>query len=365
MKARYEQACGRKQRSKLISEAEEMTGLTRKYVIKWLNGTIFHRRHKGRGSTYSPDARKTLREIWKLHGRMCPLYLHARMKHAIQDYIAATKRILSQPIIDELLRMSVSTIERAVKPFRQGKRRPTKRSGSAALRNQIPAGPCLPDPSIPVGILQVDTVALCGGNMSGDFFYILVVTEITTQWTAFYPCWNRSAAATIQALKHIFEHLPFEPRIIHTDNGPEFINYHLPVFLAENYPNVIHTRSRPYRKNDNCRVEQKNYSIIRELFENRRFDDLSQYEALVKLCDDWSRYNNFTVPCRTITSKTRKPGSATAYTFHFDEPRTPFERLNEILPQPPPEHVNAILLRADCLRRLNHLYNTQNTLAGR
>ena len=87
------------------------------------------------------------------------------------------------------------------------------------------------------------------------------------------------------ALKHIFESLTFTPDVIHVDNGGEFINNHLLEFLKTYYPNVLFTRSRPYHKNDNHRIEQKNGSIIRSLFGDLRFDDFNQYQALTELCD--------------------------------------------------------------------------------
>lgn len=360
MQARYRKAQSRKLRSSLIHEAMAMTNLSQKYVINLLNGRVFHRRRKGRRKTYSPEARKTLPKIWSKLGHPCTLYLHARIKESIQDYIEDSKRKIPQPVIDEMLRMSPATMERIIKPHRLGVRYRNKRSGLAALQHQIPAGPSSPEPRFEPGHLDIDTVALCGGDLRGDFFWVLVVTDVATQWTDYCPCWNKSAWAITQALEHILKRLPFKVLSIHSDNGSEFFNKILERFLAEQYPNLKRTRSRPYCKNDNCRVEQKNCSQVRDLVGDLRFDDPTQYEALFDLFKDWAALHNFSTVCRKLISKTLKPGSLTAYDKHYDTPKTPAERLAEIIPLPPHEHINAITLRRSCEKRLDQLYRTQH-----
>lgn len=364
LKLSYAKAKTRKQRSKILDIAEAATGRERKYLNKLLLGLRHHRKRTGRSKTYSKESGKILIKIWLKVGQPCTLYLHARIKEVVQDYIEAIKPI-PQPIVDELLKMSTSTMERLIRPHRVSGRRYNKRSGIAALRNQVPAGPSAPEPRFTPGFLDADTVSLCGGDPRGDHFWILSVTDVATQMTWCCPCWNCGAATTVQAFQHILEQIPFKIYSLHTDNGGEFFNYHLQKFLAEKYPDVKRSRSRPYNKNDNCRIEQKNYSFVRRFFGDLRFDDLSQYDDLVKLCDAINLYNNFTVPSLKLLSKTRKPGSYTKYNKRYDTPITPWERLNELLPQPPHEHVNAIAQLAFCEKLLKHLYTTQKSQAGR
>ncbi len=251
---------------------------------------------------------------------------------------------------------------RILRLHRFGPRLGNKRSGGkASLAAQIPAGP---------GILQVDTVALCGGDIRESFFWILHVTDAATQWGALAPCWNRGAEATANALAHLLEQLPFPPKAIHVDrdapepkakgHGSEFLNHHLLAFLKTHHPDVRLTRSRPYRKNDNNRIEQKNGSVVRALFGDLRFDDHAQLAPLTALCDQWSLLHNLAIPCRRqVTHHRHVTSRGITHTRAFDRPQTPWQRLNALRPQPPPPfgaHPNdTSTLRLPSLRCTFHL----------
>ena len=187
MRRRYAKARTRADKTKLIDEAIKMCNLSRKFVIRLLNGSYRYHPHCGRAPTYSQESRRTLVRIWLAMGQMCPLYLHAVMDSAIRDY-AEAKASIPEAIADELRRMSVSTITRIIRPHRLVTNKANKRSGSkAALAAQIPAGPGRLDETGEPGVLQVDTVALCGGDMRESFFWIVHVTDAATQWTACAP----------------------------------------------------------------------------------------------------------------------------------------------------------------------------------
>ena len=235
MKARYAKAKTRKERSALIDEAVAMTHYSRKYVIRLLNGSRRHRKHRGRKPSYSRDAHQLLIRIWRAEGYMCPLYLKSIIESAIRDYEELGHDV-PPALADELTRMSASTMYRILRPHHI-RRAPNKRSGNkASLAAQIPAGPGALEETGEPGILQVDTVALCGGDMRESFFWILHVTDAATQWGALAPCWNRGAEATTNALAHLLEQLPFPPKVIHVDrnapepkakgHGSEFLNHH-------------------------------------------------------------------------------------------------------------------------------------------
>ena len=247
MKARYAKAKTRKERSALIDEAVAMTHYSRKYVIRLLNGSRRHRKHRGRKPSYSRDAHQLLIRIWRAEGYMCPLYLKSIIESAIRDYEELGHDV-PPALADELTRMSASTMYRILRPHHI-RRAPNKRSGNkASLAAQIPAGPGALEETGEPGILQVDTVALCGDDMRESFFWILHVTDAATQWGALAPCWNRGAEATTNALAHLLEQLPFPPKVIHVDNGSEFLNHHLLAFLRTHHPDVRLTRSRPYQQ---------------------------------------------------------------------------------------------------------------------
>lgn len=363
MKLRYAKAVKRHERSALISEAVLMTGFSRKYVIRLLSGNRSYRKHKGRRPIYSKGARDRLVRIWLAMGQLCPKYLHAVMPKALQDYAEASAEI-PPSIADELLRMSASTMERILRRHRfNHPRAANKRSGAkATIAAQIPAGPGALEETGEPGILQIDTVALCGGDLRESFFWILHITDAATQWDGLAPCWNRGAEATTRALAHLLERLPFPPKVIHVDNGSEFINHHLLAFLNTHHPELRITRSRPYHKNDNHRIEQKNGSIVRALFGDLRFDDYTQLPALTELCDQWSTLHNYAIPCTRQIAKTRRTDTpGLRYRRTIDTPRTPYERLCEHLPLPPPPPINAIQLRRTCERTLKRLFMTQHS----
>ena len=186
MKARYAKAKTRKERSALIDEAVAMTHYSRKYVIRLLNGSRRHRKHRGRKPSYSGDAHQLLIRIWRAEGYMCPLYLKSIIESAIRDYEELGHDV-PPALADELTRMSASTMYRILRPHHI-RRAPNKRSGNkASLAAQIPAGPGALEETGEPGILQVDTVALCGGDMRESFFWILHVTDAATQWGALAP----------------------------------------------------------------------------------------------------------------------------------------------------------------------------------
>lgn len=147
MRLLYAKAKTKKERTFLIDEAIAMMHCSRKCVIRLLNGSHHYRKHRGRKSSYSPEARKFLVQIWRAEGYICPLYLRSMIENAIQDYKELGYTVPPE-VADELKRMSASTMNRILRPYRI-QRTPNKRSGSkAALAAQIPAGP---------GTLQVDT----------------------------------------------------------------------------------------------------------------------------------------------------------------------------------------------------------------
>jgi len=174
----------------------------------------------------------------------------------------------------------------------------------------------------------VDTVALCGGDMSGSLFWILAQTDRLTQWTQCHAVWNRGAAATKSALCDAEKAFPFPVTEMHSDSGYEFMNSHVLAYARERRKPLVFTRSRPGNKNDNARVEQKNGSVVREYFGYERIDRLELQTDMERLCSRISLYNNLFRPCKRIVSKIKKP-NAHGYVKRYDRPRAPLERVIE------------------------------------
>lgn len=229
----------------------------------------------------------------------------------------------------QVLGMSASTLERMLRAHpREAPRRRNRRSGANAVASCVPCVPGEANAPVAPGDTQVDTVALCGGDMSGNFFWIMTQTDRLTQWTQCHAVWNRGAAATKSALGDAGKAFPFPVTDMHSDSGNEFMNAHVLSYARDRETPLVFTRSRPGNKNDNARVEQKNGSIVREYFGYERIDRIELQTDMDGLSTRISLYNNFFRPCKRIVFKAKKP-NAHGYVKRCDKPRTPLERVIE------------------------------------
>jgi hypothetical protein len=173
---------------------------------------------------------------------------------------------------EKLLRASARTLDRLLEPLRvQGDRRSLTRPGTL-LRQQIPIRGSVWEEG-KVGWLEVDTVALCGGSVAGEFVWMVDGVDYATTWVEVRAMWGRGQAGTLAALQDLEAHLPFALLGLDSDNGGEFLNYHVLRWLQQRPRPVFMTRSRPYKKDDNAHVEQKNWTHIRQWFGYERHDN--------------------------------------------------------------------------------------------
>jgi hypothetical protein len=203
-----------------------------------------------------------------------------------------------------LLAASTATIERKLRPVRPKyapKGLATTRSGSF-LRENIPIKTSSWNESVP-GHLEVDTVAHCGDSMAGDFIYTLDVVDIATGWNALAAIWNKSETAVKAATGRIEAGLPFPILGWDSDNGSELLNRLMYKYFSERPVPVIFTRCRPYRKNDQAHVEQKNWSRVRQLLGYRRLDKPRLVPLINSLFSDWCLLNNFFMPSFKLAQK--------------------------------------------------------------
>jgi len=329
----------KKARTAFLDRLTGCLGINRKYLIKLLRGKRRYKPHRGRPPAYTPAAAALLASLWRAAGMPCAQYLRPMLAKLARDY-AALGNPVDPGALAQVSRMSASTIGRRLDAPRAGlPSRRNKRSGANALKRAIPEIPGSQLPGERPGACQADTVALCGGDMSESFFYIATLTDTATQWFECAPSWNRGSAATSRAMRSIRERLPFVITHLHPDNGSEFINTLFVNELRKAVPGVELSRSRPYRKNDNCRIEQKNGSVIREYFSDIRFDLHSQQDALEAVCRDIALFTNLFRPCKKLVSKERKDVRGVKYTKRYDSPRTPAERLCEMLPATDPKRI--------------------------
>lgn len=318
-------------RTKLLNEICDLTGLHRKSLIRMLNRD--HRRkkqHRGLKPKYQYEQiLPILKTIWLGSDQICSKKLHAAIPQWLPFYE------IENGNLDDFLRLqlfsiSPATIDRILKKVRV-KIKHKKFCGTKPgkiLKNQIPVKVHHWDSNQP-GFLEADTVAHCGNHIDGDFVWSITLTDIHTTWTENRAVWNKGADGVVKMIKDIEIGLPFKIMGFDCDNGSEFLNYHLIRYFC-NRPKelmVQFTRSRPYHKNDNAYVEQKNWSHVRQLFGYDRFDN----PILVNLMNDlyqteWSLYQNHFIPTMKCVKKEK---INSRYRKHFDKPKTPYERLME------------------------------------
>jgi hypothetical protein len=182
------------------------------------------------------------------------------------------ERRIPAEVREKLLAASGRTLDRLLEPLRlQGARRSLTRPGTL-LRHQIPIRGSVWEEG-KAGWLEVDTVALCGGSVAGEFVWMLDGVDYATTWVEVRAMWGRGQAGTLAALRDLEASLPFELLGLDSDNGGEFLNHHVLSWLQKRPRPVFMTRSRPYKKDDNAHVEQKNWTRIRQWFGYERHDN--------------------------------------------------------------------------------------------
>ena len=371
---------GSAKRTRILDEVCETVGYTRKYVIKLLTGNLRYKERKGRGKTYSDHALANVRRLWEAVGCPCTTYFVAELPRIVREYDESIALIKPREDMAAILAMSASTLDRAfkglprIKPFvvkanrRSGLNRPLLDAIECKSGEEVMA--C----NVKPGNTQIDTVAHCGGDMSGSFFWTLTQTDRLTQWTEITPTWNRGMYNTVEALNRLEGRFPFPVTAEHEDNGPEFIN-HAMAEMQCGRKGIAVSRSRFYRKNDNAHVEQKNGSIVRELFGELRLDCLDLKDELMRLETEWSDYCNFFRPTKMIVAKIKKPdGKGYIRKYQEGGPRTPYQRVLEsgVLSEEKAaaltaryRRLNGVQLYQKIVRRLKRILNRQEVLRDR
>ena len=273
---------GREHKRKLIDEAMALLGYHRKAAIRALRAEAPAAGigvKTGRPREYDPvELRPVLRAIWSAANYPCGRRLAGMMADWVSSYEAHEKSV-SADVREQLLAASPRTLDRLLRPLRVQARRPSLTRPGSLLRQQIPIRGSVWEDNKP-GWLEVDTVALCGGNAAGDYVWMLDAVDYATTWVSTRAMWNRGQDGTLAALTDLEQCLPFLLLGLDSDNGGEFLNYHVLAWLQKRSRPVFMTRSRPYKKNDNAHIEQKNWTHVRQWFGYERHDN---YEVVDRL----------------------------------------------------------------------------------
>jgi hypothetical protein len=281
LRRRY-QSAGLEHKRKLLDQAQELLGYHRKSAIRALRAVPTTRGpwiRAGRPRDYEPAVLLPfLRPIWQATDYACGRRLVAMLPEWVPAY-EQHERSLPEEVREKLLSASGRTLDRLLEPLRlQEGRRCLTRPGTL-LRHQIPIRGSLWDDENP-GWLEVDTVALCGGSVAGEFVWMVDGVDYATAWVEVRAMWGRGQAGTLVALQDVEASLPFSLLGLDSDNGGEFINHHVLKWLQKRPQPVFMTRSRPNKKDDNAHVEQKNWTHVRQCFGYERHDNPEVVEPI-------------------------------------------------------------------------------------
>jgi len=324
---RYAEIKGKKRKGAFLDEYCAVTGHGRKHAVATLNGR--NRRgakRRGHPRKFSTEAAKLLAKAWKLAGMPCGKLLHP----VITAHVESLRRHggVDGDAAAEVLGMSASSMDRLLRRCKPlGGRRWGRRDSLGEHRRKIGLKTDVwpKDAQMLAGWVEVDTVAHCGGSMSGSFAWTLTSCDVATQWIEMRPAWNKGAAAVCDALKESFGAMPFKVLGVNTDNGPEFLNAHLAAEFPWLCPGAVRSRSRPYVKNDNPYVEQKNGHAVRRILGYGRIDREDALGAIRDLLVAESLYRNlFRATFRLIEK--HRDGSRWVKRFE-KKPKTPSQRI--------------------------------------
>jgi len=330
IKKRYKKAC-KGDKKLILNEFCEVCGFNRKYAIRLLNTKkqIIKKRLKPGPKVvyYEPELLNALKTIWLVTDQMCSKRLVAALPLWLPFYEKNHTK-LSEQSIKKLNEISASTIDRLLKPTRikYSSKGMTGTKPGRLLRNQIPIRTDTWDISEP-GFMEADTVAHCGNSLAGSFVWSLTLTDYYSGWTECRATWNKGAVGVVDKIKDIEKNIPFVLKGFDCDNGSEFLNYHLLRYFQEHTNVIQFTRSRPYKKNDNAHVEQKNWTHVRQLFGYDRLDNIDLIDKMNSLyANEWSLLGNYFGPTLKLIEKTRINSK---YKRKYDKPKTPYQRLIE------------------------------------
>lgn len=327
IRPRYLKA-GRAQKGLILDQFVAATGYHRKYAIHLLkNGSSRDPRRSRKGQTkYGPAVVQALVQLWKACDSICSLRLHPFLPEMVEVLERTGELVLEPEVKALLLQMSVATIDRKLQPARrQLKHRglSTTKPGSL-LREQIPIRTFADWDDARPGFTEMDLVAHCGQTARGEYVISLSVVDITTGWWEARATPYRSQVRVFSALEVVRQRLPFPLLGIDSDNDAAFINAHLLRYCQQEQ--ITFTRCRPYKKNDQAHIEQKNWSVIRRLVGYDRLEGEEATAALNAVYDLLRLWNNFFQPSVKLIEKERHGAKVRK---KYDQAKTPYQRVLE------------------------------------
>lgn len=358
----------KKVKTQLLNDFCEFTKYDRKYALQLLNNPVpakWKRYHK-RKKIYDQTVIEPLLILWRASNEICAERFQPFIPILLPKLVELGELEISSEVKKKLLQISIGTVKRIVRTTKRRSKlkiRGTTKPGSI-LKKQIAIRYGRWTDSDP-GWCETDTVAHCGDNVGGEFIYSLDVIDICSGWSEQAAIWGKGEMATRERMDVIRKRLPFKLLGLDPDNGSEFINWQMLRYCKKHAINL--TRSRPYHKNDNAHVEQKNYTAIRQLVGYHRLDRKEQQTMLNDLyANEWRLYLNFFQPTMKLKIKI-KDTATTRIKKKYYEAKTPYQRLMEhprisqeqrTVLKSVYESLNPFVLQAEIRRKLELLKKT-------
>jgi hypothetical protein len=318
------------EKQKILDEFTGATGYHRKYAIRVLKNQRPVQKHLNRKTKtyktiYRGEVLQALEQIWEIYGQICSKRLQPLLPEAIKVLERCQEIELSKNTKELLLKISSASIDRCLRPVRIKSPHGLSTTKPGTLLKQSIAVRTFTEWSTEKpGFMEIDLVAHCGESVAGQFLNTLTCTDVCTGWTDITGLMHRSKEAVCDAVRLMRERLPFPLLGIDSDNGTEFINELLYSYCLDE--KITFTRSRPYQKNDQAHVEQKNWSVVRRTVGYDRWETQSELSLLESIYDDLRLYINFFQPSFKLIAKQRV-GNRTIK--QYDVPKTPYQRVLE------------------------------------
>jgi hypothetical protein len=318
----------RAERSKLLTEMREVTGLHRKSLLRLMHMPSLERaprRRRFRRRRYGAAVAEVVQVVWESLDYVCAERLTPALLPTARQ-LAQWEELVLTPEVEAALRtISRATVQRLLQHFQQDTPKLPRRKPQPPNRllRDVPMERLWWATSTP-GSFEADLVHHCGPVAAGDYIHSLQLVDIATGWSERVAVFGRSQAAMVEAFGRVRARLPFSINHLHPDNGSEFFNDHLIRYFGEEITGLRLSRSRPYRKNDNRFVEQKNATLVRAYTGYERLDSRRQCAALDNLYDLLWVYNNLFQPVLHLVGKEVVDGK-----LHrkWDQAQTPYQRL--------------------------------------
>ncbi len=319
----------RTRRSELLDEMEHVTGMHRKSLLRLLGSQQLtrKRRQTPRKRSYGPDVERVVSVVWEALDYVCVERLRPALLSTARQLERFGELSLSPKLERQLVTVSEATLQRMTAGMRCERIRLPGKGPSEAnrARQQIPMRKIEWD-TREAGHFEVDLVHHSAESSVGEYIHSLQMVDVATGWSERVAVMGRGQAAMQAGFRTALRRLPFPVLQLHPDNGSEFFNHHLLRFFGEHLTGLRLSRSRPYRKNDNRHVEQKNDTLVRAYFGHSRLDTHRQLELMNECYELMWTYYNLCQPVMKLSAKSFEDGKLRRV---WDEPKTPYQRLKQ------------------------------------